>query len=819
MLTLKKMLDYKPIEIERKWQKRFLDSQIFNIKDEEVTKKDKLYLLVMFPYPSGNLHMGHWYNYTGADVMARYLRMNGKKVLFPIGYDAFGLPAENAAIKRGIHPAVWTESNIARMRKQLLSTGCSFDWSREINTSKPEYYKWTQWFFLLFYKNGLAERVFTSANFCPSCQTILANEQVINGRCERCSSVVVQKRIKQWVFKITKYADRLLKDLSELDWPKKTKLMQENWIGRSEGSLISFPVLLDNSKQKEFVSVFTTRADTLFGVTYLVLAPEHPLVEKITTKERKKAVEAYVEETAKKTHFEREELANMREKTGVFTGGFAFHPLTGEKLPIYIADYVIYGYGTGAVMAVPAHDQRDFEFAVKYSLEIKTVVAPAHLRGQALRNFKVEKEAFTDNGVLINSSEFSGLPSGVARKKITERLIQKNLGSFSVSYHLRDWVISRQRYWGAPIPIIYCEKCGTVPVPEKDLPVILPEISDFAPRGVSPLATNPQFLWTRCPKCGQKAQRETDTMDTFICSSWYFYRYCDSKNKQAFASQEKLQKWLPVDYYIGGSEHAVMHLLYARFFNKVLYDLGYAPSKEPFLRLRHQGIILGADGYKMSKSRGNVVDPDELVSKYGADSVRTFLMFMGPYEEGGPWNPRGLAGVYRFLNKIIRFFSEKKLTEEKSLTKESLVWRNRTIKKVSQDILGFSFNTAVSALMEWFNYLQKASASKEDLEIFLKLLSPFAPHLCEKLWERLGNKSFISLSPWPAYNANLVEFDEVCYGVLVNGKKRGELRVDASLDAKEVEKRAIEIENVKKYLLGKRYKVIFVPGKIINFVV
>jgi leucyl-tRNA synthetase len=631
--------------------------------------------------------------------------------------------------------------------------------------------------------------------------------------------VVIQKRIKQWVFKITKYADRLLEDLKELDWPKKTKLMQENWIGRSEGALISFPVLLNNSKQKEFISVFTTRADTLFGVTYLVIAPEHPLVKKITTKERRKKVEEYIKETAKKSHFEREELADIREKTGVFTGGFALHPLTGERLPIYIADYVIYGYGTGAVMAVPAHDQRDFEFAIKYSLEIKTVVAPSHLRGEDLKNFKVEKEAFTEDGILIHSSEFSGLTSSIARKKIVEKLMKENLGSFSVSYHLRDWIISRQRYWGAPIPIIYCQKCGTLPVPEKDLPVLLPEISDFAPRGVSPLATNPSFLWTNCPKCGQKAQRETDTMDTFICSSWYFYRYCDPKNKQAFASQERLKKWLPVDYYIGGSEHAVMHLLYARFFNKVLYDLGYAPTKEPFLRLRHQGIILGADGYKMSKSRGNVVDPDELVSKYGADSVRTFLMFMGPYEEGGPWNPRGLAGVYRFLNKVIRFFLEKKLAEEQSLTKESLVWRNRTIKKVSQDILGFSFNTAVSALMEWFNYLQKAPASKEDLEVFLKLLSPFAPHLCEELWERLGNKSFISLSPWPAYNENLVEFDKVCYGVLVNGKKRGELRVAANSDAKEVERKAVEIENVKKYLLGKKYKVIFVPGKIINFVV
>ncbi len=767
---------YNPQKIERKWQRVWEEAGIFKTSDKIKGKKN-FYHLVMFPYPSGDLHIGHWYNFAPADVYARFKRMQGFNVMSPIGFDAFGLPAENAAIKHGIHPKTWTYKNIERMRKQLKSMGTIYDWQREIITCDPDYYKWTQWLFLQFYKAGLAYRAKVPANWCPSCKTILANEQVIEGKCERCDSDVLQKEIEQWLFKITDYAEKLLKDLDKLDWPERTKTMQKNWIGKSEGYEIKF----------SSIPVFTTRLDTIFGCTYLVLAPENPIIEKLKNKiTNYQEVKRYIEKSKKKT--ERERLSEAKEKTGVEIKGVkAINPANGEKIPIWMADYVLIGYGTGAIMAVPDRDERDMEFAKKYNLPIKKTR-------------------------LVDSKKIAKKVKG---KKIT-------------NYKLRDWVISRQRYWGVPIPMVKCQKCGWVPVREKDLPVLLPTLKDFRPtgKGKSPLAKSKKFVQTKCPKCKELAERETDTMDTFVCSSWYYLRYTDPKNKKKFADPKKLKAWLPVDMYIGGAEHTVMHLLYARFFTKALQKLGILDFSEPFLRLRHQGIILGPDGQKMSKSRGNVIDPDIQVKKYGADAVRMYLCFMGPYDQGGPWQPRGIVGIARFLDKIFNFqFSI--FNDQNSKLKKLL---HRTIKKVTEDIENFRFNTAISALMILVNEMQKQKGLEPEVRpTLLKLLAPFAPHFAEELWSSFAKasedkhfdiKNSVHNQKWPKYNPKLIKEEMITLIIQVNGKVRAKTETEAGISKEKAKELALSCEKVRKWTEGKKIKkIIFVPDKLINIVI
>jgi len=790
---------YNTGKIEKKWQKIWEKSGIYKVKDKVKDKKN-FYHLVMFPYPSGDLHMGHWYNYAPADVYARLKKMQGFNILSPIGFDAFGLPAENAAIKNKIHPRTWTYKNISVMKKQLKSMGAIYDWSREVITADPDYYKWTQWMFLKIYEAGLAYKKKTLANWCPKDQAVLANEQVIDGRCWRHpDTLVIQKKVDQWMFKITDYAEDLIKSLEKLDWPERTKLMQKNWIGKSEGAVVKFQISNSKFQEKRFIEVFTTRPDTLFGATYVVLSPDHPLVEEITTKEQKEKVRHYVANAHLKTELERTSLE--KEKTGVFTGSYATNPVNGEKVPIWISDYVLMTYGTGAIMAVPAHDERDFEFAKKFNLPIIKVI---------------------EGGLLINSGKFTGLESADARKRITKWLKSRGLGDFSTQYKIRDWIISRQRYWGAPIPIVYCKKCGIVPVPDKNLPVKLPPLKNFKPAagGKSPLARVKSFINTRCPKCKGKATRETDTMDTFIDSSWYFLRYADPKNKKQFANRQKLNSWLPVNMYIGGVEHAVLHLLYSRFFVKVLKDLGYLEFDEPFTALRHQGIILGEDGQKMSKSRGNVVDPDGLVKKYGADTVRMCLCFMGEYSQGGPWSPTGILGIKRFLDGIYTKFSIFNFKFSNTKDQELQKLLHQTIKKVGEDIENFRFNTAISALMILWNKLKNQNFEKDNVETFLKLLSPFAPHFAEELWSKLGNKKSIHLEPWPKYEEQLLEAGEYELIIQVNGKMRDKVKVSKKLEQPEIEKLVLSREIVKKYIgTNAIKKVIFVPNRLINIVI
>ena len=790
---------YNAGKIEKKWQKIWEKSGIYKVKDKVKDKKN-FYHLVMFPYPSGDLHMGHWYNYAPADVYARLKKMQGFNILSPIGFDAFGLPAENAAIKNKIHPRTWTYKNISVMKKQLKSMGAIYDWSREVITADPDYYKWTQWMFLKIYEAGLAYKKKTLANWCPKDQAVLANEQVIDGRCWRHpDTLVIQKKVDQWMFKITDYAEDLIKSLEKLDWPERTKLMQKNWIGKSEGAVVKFQISNSKFQEKRFIEVFTTRPDTLFGATYVVLSPDHPLVEEITTKEQKEKVRHYVANAHFKTELERTSLE--KEKTGVFTGSYATNPVNGEKVPIWISDYVLMTYGTGAIMAVPAHDERDFEFAKKFNLPIIKVI---------------------EGGLLINSGKFTGLESADARKRITKWLKSRGLGDFSTQYKIRDWIISRQRYWGAPIPIVYCKKCGIVPVPDKNLPVKLPPLKNFKPAagGKSPLARVKSFINTRCPKCKGKATRETDTMDTFIDSSWYFLRYADPKNKKQFANRQKLNSWLPVNMYIGGVEHAVLHLLYSRFFVKVLKDLGYLEFDEPFTALRHQGIILGEDGQKMSKSRGNVVDPDGLVKKYGADTVRMCLCFMGEYSQGGPWSPTGILGIKRFLDGIYTKFSIFNFKFSNTKDQELQKLLHQTIKKVGEDIENFRFNTAISALMILWNKLKNQNFEKDNVETFLKLLSPFAPHFAEELWSKLGNKKSIHLEPWPKYEEQLLEAGEYELIIQVNGKMRDKVKVSKKLEQPEIEKLVLSREIVKKYIgTNAIKKVIFVPNRLINIVI
>lgn len=803
-------------QIESKWQKIWADTGLYKFNRDRVDKK--WYVLEMFSYPSGaKLHAGHWYNYGPADSYARFKRMQGYEVFQPMGFDAFGLPAENYAIKTGIHPHDSTMKNIATMEEQLKKIGAMYDWDYEVCTCLPEYYKWTQWLFLQLYKHGLAYRKAAPVNWCPSCNTVLANEQVIQGECERCGSTVVRKNLTQWFFKITDYADELLEGLDKLDWPEKTKLMQKNWIGKSYGGEIEFAV---KGREEKF-RVFTTRADTTFGVTYVVLAPENPLVDVITTPECKAAVEEYKYNASKVTEIDR--LASNREKTGVMTGAYAINPVNGREVPILVADYVLASYGTGAVMGVAAHDERDYVFAKKLGLPIERVVKSADGSPDGL--------PYTDYGVMVNSGEFDGMSSEEGKIAVIKKLEKEGKGALKTNYRLRDWLVSRQRYWGAPIPMIHCEHCGVVPVPEEDLPVRLPYNVDFTPDGVSPLAKCEEFMNVKCPVCGRPARRDPDTLDTFVCSSWYYLRYPDNKNDKEAFDRKWIDKMLPVDKYIGGAEHACMHLLYARFFTKALRDMGYLDFDEPFLSLVHQGTILGSDGNKMSKSRGNVVSPDDSIAKYGADVFRVYLMFGFSYVEGGPWNENGLDSIGRFFDRVER--AVKKCYEvefedraPEKAEKELNYVRNATIKAVSADIETFSFNTALARIMEFVNAIyaydaavsKKSALFKDCVKDLVLLLAPFAPHFSEELWEMLGQPYSVFNQRYPVADEKALVRDEVELAVQVNSKLRARITVPAGAERGEIESAAREA--VKAQLGGAEpKKIIIVPGRLVNLIV
>lgn len=943
------MKNYDHKEIESKWQKRWEENQLYLTSDEK-EGVENFYTLVEFSYPSGNLHVGHWYAFAVTDIFARKKRMEGKNVMFPMGFDAFGLPAENAAIKHKLNPREWTYSNMEHMEKQLRSMGASFDWSRKVVTCDPGYYRWTQWLFLQFLKNGLAEQKETRANWCPSCKTVLANEQVVNGHCERCNSEIEKRVMKQWSLKITDYAEKLLSGLEELDWPEQIKDSQRNWIGKSEGSEIEFKI----KDSEESIQIFTTRADTLMGATYVVLAPEHPLVDELKQKsDNTNEISAYQRKAQKKKDIER--TAEGKEKTGVELKNIkAVHPISGEELPVWIADYVLASYGTGAVMAVPAHDERDFEFAKKYELPITHVVRPHYVdpvniprsdketvkrevvncivehwsedkvlvlnwKKQPWKTFVIggtdgdspeeaarrelleetgyadiasirqlgepifaeyfaahkdenrfatthmmhiklasgkqqeisdeEKEiheiewidkksipgyvgpvaeldqmwarfnsenelAFVGGGTLVNSGEFDGLSSEEAKKKLTEAAG----GEMKATYRLRDWTVSRQRYWGCPIPVIHCDACGAVPVPEKDLPVVLPEIDDFLPNdeGKSPLAKVTEWVHVSCPECGKDAQRETDTLDTFVDSSWYFLRYCDPHNEADFVDESLLEKWMPVDFYSGGAEHTTMHLLYSRFFQKALCDFGLVANDEPFKQRLNRGLIMGPDGNKMSKSKGNVIDPDDVVERLGADTVRTYLAFIGPYNEVGsyPWDPDGIVGVRRFLERAAGLI-------EKVGKDEADMRIDVHIKKVTEDCDALKFNTAIASMMTLANAMEKSSSiSSAQFKTFLQLLAPFAPHITEELWEKIGETGSIHLSQWPTYDESKLVTDTVTIAIQVNGKVRDTIDLKSDAEQSEVEEEVLSREKIQSWLEGKKpNKVIYISGKIINIVI
>jgi leucyl-tRNA synthetase len=812
---------YNPQEIEKKWQLRWEADRIYEA--HELSERPKWYALTMFPYTSGDLHIGHWYAMAPSDVHARFKRMRGYNVLHPIGFDAFGLPAENAAIKHGIHPHTWTMRNIENMRRQLRSIGAMYDWSREVITCLPEYYRWTEWFFLKLYEAGLAYRTKAPANWCPQCKTVLANEQVVGeGFCERCGTPVIRKDLEQWFFRITKYAEELL-EFHGIEWPERVKTMQRNWIGKSVGVEISFGLDVDGVSEKE-IRVFTTRPDTIFGVTFMVLAPEHPLVAKLTTSEHKDEVRDYIEWTRGQTEIER--LSAEKEKTGVFIGSHVINKLNGEKVPIWIADYVLLSYGTGAVMGVPAHDQRDFEFAQDFGLPIKVVISPPGWSGQDF------KEAYVEAGTMVNSGEFNGIPSEQGKEAISDFMEAKGYGKRTTSYRLRDWLISRQRYWGAPIPIVYCSKCGTVPVPEQDLPVLLPEDAEFKPTGESPLKYCASFVNTTCPRCGGHAQRETDTMDTFMCSNWYFLRYTSPGYNKGPFDDNKLAYWMPVDQYTGGAEHATMHLFYARFFTKAIRDLGLVKFNEPFTRLFNQGTVVFA-GAKMSKSRGNVVTPDEYVAKMGSDTVRAYLMFVGPWDQGGGWDDSGISGIWRWLNRVWNMVLEEQKGKnlppiDGAIENELRRRTHKTIKKVSEDLEKFRFNTMVAALMEFTNYLAKVkeersivhNAWKETIDMLLLLLAPSVPHLAEELWERTGHPYSIHNQSFPSWDEKMVVEEQFTLVIQVNGKLRDRVDVPVSIADTEARELALSRERVKAYIDGKQIKdIIYVPGRLVNIVV
>ncbi|SDG21222.1 leucine--tRNA ligase [Desulfosporosinus hippei] len=825
-------------EIESKWQKEWVESKAY--RTEENSTKPKYYALAMFPYPSGDLHMGHVRNYSIADVIARYKRMTGHNVLHPIGWDAFGLPAENAAIKNQTPPADWTWKNIANMRRQLQEMGISYDWDREVATCHPGYYKWTQWLFLEFYKHGLVYKKKADVNWCPSCATVLANEQVVDGGCERCDSLVTKKSLEQWFFKITDYAEVLLQDLDKLPgWPEKVKTMQRNWIGRSEGVELKFPL----EERPEKISVYTTRIDTIYGVSYVVLAPEHPLVlELVKGTEYEADTVAFIEKMKGLNEIAR--TSTDAEKEGLFTGAYCLNPLSGKKVPIWIANYVLLEYGTGAVMGVPAHDERDFEFATKYKLEIKTVISAP---GSSPEEKDQAPEAvYSGEGVMVNSDAFDGLGSEEALEKIADEAERQGIGQRKVNFRLRDWLISRQRYWGAPIPMIYCDSCGIVPVPDEQLPVMLPPDVVFK-SGENPLATSSSFIETTCPKCGGAARRETDTMDTFACSSWYFLRYTDPRNDEEVFSKGAVNQWMNVDQYVGGVEHAILHLLYARFFTKGLRDFGYLEADEPFQNLLTQGMVC-MNGSKMSKSKGNVVSPGAIIGKYGADTARLFILFAAPPERDLEWSDQGVEGCYRFLNRIWRLVAQyepllRKTSGAGSESSESTgQWadldaagkemRRQThlaIQRVTTDIgKRYNFNTAISTIMEWVNalyiYKEQPTANpevgREALERILILLAPIAPHITEELWRELGHTVSIHLQSWPEVDEAALVQDEVTVILQVNGKVRERIQVAADISAPELEKLVLAQPKVTEWTDGKTIvKVITVPGKLVNIVV
>jgi leucyl-tRNA synthetase len=803
---------YDPGALERGWQERWTESGLY--KTDEDPGKTKHYALTMLPYPSGDLHVGHWYAMTPSDTRARFMRMRGYRVFFPIGFDAFGLPAENAAINRGVHPYRWTMSNIENMRGQLKQMGAMFDFDSEVVTCDPEYYRWNQWFFLKFFERGLAYRKEAAVDWCPKDNTTLAREQVIgpDRRCERCGTPVIKKSLAQWLFKITDYAEELL-DFSKIDWPERVKTLQTNWIGRSEGAEIVFDVPGYGP-----VEVFTTRPDTLFGATFFVMSPEHPAVEKITTPERTEEVRLYVERAGRMSEIDRTDVT--REKTGVFTGAHAINPASGEEIPIYVADYVLLGYGTGAIMAVPAHDERDLEFAKKYGIEIRTVIAPPGWDGGEL------EEAYVGEGTMVNSDGFDGTPSEVGREKVTAWLEERGAGRAAVTYRLRDWLISRQRYWGTPIPIIYCRECGTVPVPEEDLPVLLPEDAEFTPTGQSPLKLHEGFRNVECPRCGGPAERETDTMDTFMDSSWYQYRYLSPHYDEGPFDPERGQEWLPVDQYTGGIEHAVMHLLYTRFFTKVMRDLGLVNFDEPMLRLFNQGIILGEDAEKMSKSRGNVVNPQEFVDRYGSDALRCFLMFIGPWDQGGPWDGRGIEGVSRFLRRALSLAADGAPSDAEADPAELDRRINRTVKKVTEDLELFRFNTALASLMEHTNYLLAVRGEvgekewAEAMRTFVRLLAPFAPHHAEQMWADLGEPYSVHEQGWPSWDESLIAAEEITLVVQVNGKLRDRIGAPADITEDAARELALQSARVRPHVEGRELrKSVYVPGRLVNLVV
>ncbi len=924
---------YTPQEIEKKWQEKWAETGLYRVTED--SPKPKYYALTMFAYTSGDLHIGHWYAMAPSDVQARFKRMQGYNVLHPMGFDAFGLPAENAAIKQGMHPYPWTMQNVDHIREQLKSIGAIYDWDREVITCLPDYYKWTQWFFLKLYEHDLAYRQKAPVNWCPSCQTVLANEQVIDGRCERCDTVVTHEDREQWFFRITRYADEL-KEHDGIDWPERIKIMQRNWVGRSTGTEISFALDHPGVDEKE-IRVFTTRPDTTFGVTFMVLAPEHPLVSKLTTPDRKADVEAYIEKSRRQTEIER--LSTEKEKDGVFTGAYVTNPLNGDRVPIWIADYVLLGYGTGAVMAVPAHDERDFAFALKYGLPVIHVInrtdgiaksyamagtmrpglkqslenanisftetsngslyitlhgddqienyiemVKAHLlpggwseivgsrwlfifateEGTTVLPFdSIEADQsilakckelepnvrgrrtvmemlwglefyhdmlfHTEYGTMIHSGPLTGTPGEQAINTITKWMEERGFGHATVSYRLRDWLISRQRYWGAPIPMVYCDNCGIVPVPEEDLPVLLPEDAEFRPTGESPLAYHEGFVNTTCPKCSSPAKRETDTMDTFMCSSWYFLRYCSPHYAQAAFDPEKVKYWMPVDLYTGGAEHAVMHLFYVRFFIKALCDMGLVDFREPFNRLFNQGIIVH-EHQKMSKSRGNVVTPDEYVTALGADTVRVYLMFLGPWEQGGDWSDTGINGASRWLNRVWNLVLEDYTakTESDDARTELLRTTHQTIRKVTDDIERLRFNTMIAALMEFTNYLSKVKEAgnvsktewQEAIKALLVLMAPSTPHIAEELWQQTGHDYSIHSQDWPQWDKELAKDEEVTLVVQVNGKLRDRITVPVTITEEEAKQTALESAKVRPHIEGKQMvKEIYVPQKLVNLVV
>ena len=809
---------YNPGEIEPKWQRKWEEDGLYHSDIDE--NRPKFYALTMLPYPSGDLHIGHWYAISPSDARARFKRMCGYNVLFPMGFDAFGLPAENAAIRHNIHPRKWTYANINRMREQFRSMGAMFDWRREMISSDEKYYRWTQWFFLQLYKNDLAYRKMSPVDWCPNCNTTLAREQVWgeDRHCERCGTPVIKKDLEQWFFRTTRYADELI-NYEGIDWPERVRTLQTNWIGRSEGALVTF-----KTEGGDSLEVFTTRPDTLWGVTFMVLAPEHPLVEKLTTPEQKAKVDLYILDTARQSDIQRE--AADKEKTGVFTGGYAINPVNGEKIPVWIADYVLMTYGTGAIMAVPAHDQRDFEFARKFNLPVRIVIQP---QGIELEQGMDMTAAVPASGTMVNSGPLSGTPGDVSFKKAVEYVTRLHVGKAATNYRLRDWLISRQRYWGSPIPIVYCKHCGVVPVPEAQLPVTLPDDVEWKPTGESPLKLHPTWRFTTCPSCGGPAERETDTMDTFVCSSWYHLRYLSPDYDKGPFDPKEYDYWMPVDVYTGGIEHATMHLIYTRFFHKALRDMGITEGNEPMMQLRNQGIVLGEDFEKMSKSRGNVVAPDDLVQRYGADATRAYLMFFARWDMGGPWSSGGIDGVMRWLRRVWSIALEPSRQGPASEADIKVLRRklHQTLRSVTRDFEQFEFNTIISSLMELSNEMMKLKekvhghpAWDEAVEIYTQMLAPIAPHISEEIWSLLGKPYSVHTSRWPTVDEKAAAVEEITLVLQVNGKVRDRITVPVDIREEDARVQALANETVQKQLEGREpRKVIYVKGRLVNIVV